>query len=141
MLYVSNTIIYTYIRTSIQYYISNTSVPTLTATNQNFIILSTQRTVLECLPSNRNLSVNWVLYRTDGSRIPIITRGINEEFKRNVQLLPDIEIELPFRHRINITNADVSFHSGVYECSIETLRGDTTFISRNITVNVLPGQL
>lgn len=119
-------------------------VPTLSTNTQTVTVLSTQSTVLECVPSNPKLSIRWVLYQTDGSRIPITFDG-RDLFgqtlnKRNVQLLPSIETRFP-HHNITITSADVSLHSGLYVCSVETPRGDTTVISRNITVNVLPGQL
>lgn len=122
-------------------------MPTLSATNQNVTLLSTQSTVLECLPSNSNLSVRWVLYQTDGSRIPITSAGDTEIIFTNdiiakrtiLPSIQDIETEFPY-HNLTITYADVSFHSGVYVCSIVMPPGDTTVISRNITVNVLPGQ-
>ena len=125
-------------------------MPTLSTATPTVTVLSTQSVVLECIPSNRNLSIQWVLYQTDGSRIPITFDrdlfdqdlfGPSQE-KRNLQLLPDIEIETRFPyHNITITYADVSIHSGVYVCTIDTPRGDPTVISRNITVNVVPGQL
>ena len=116
-----------------------TTVPTLSGTNQNVAVLSTQSISLECLPSNPNFTVQWILHRTDGSRIPLLFGiDISNEFKRNIQLLPDIEANFPY-HQITITNAIVFLHSGVYECRIETPRGDNTVISRNITLNVLPG--
>ena len=115
-------------------------MPTLSTITQTVTVLSTQNAVLECVPSNRDLSIQWVLYQTDGSRIPITfdDRDLFDEVKRNVQLLPHIETRFP-HHNITITYADVSVHSGVYVCSIETPRGDTTVIARNISVNVLPG--
>ena len=119
-------------------------VPTLSTSTQTITVLSTQSTVLECVPSNPELSIQWVLYQTDGSRIPITfdDGGIFDQTlnKRNIQLLPDIETRFP-HHNITLTYADVSVHSGIYVCSINTPRGDTTVISRNITVDVLPGQL
>ena len=111
----------------------------MTINRQNVNVLRTQNTFLECIPSNSNLLIRWVFYRTDGFIVPIVGLFGRDIDKRNIQLLPNIETEPPF-HRINITNADVSLHSGVYECSIVTPPGDSTFISRNITVNVLPGQ-
>ena len=119
-----------------------TIVPTLSTSNETVTVLSTQSTVLECVPSNRDLSIQWVLYRTDGSITPITFGGRNlfNQIKRNVQILPDIETTFPY-HNITITYADVSVHSGVYICTIEAPREDTTVITRNITVNVLPGQL
>ena len=113
-------------------------MPTLSGTNQNVAVLSTQSISLECLPSNPNFTVQWILHRTDGSRIPLLFGIDISEVKRNIQLLLDIEAKFPY-HQITITNAIVSIHSGVYECRIETPRGDNTVISRNITLNVLPG--
>ena len=120
-------------------------MPTLSVTQQNVTVLSSQRTVLECILSNPDLSLQWVLYQNDGTRIPITfdERNFEEFKKRNIKIQSDVlNIELAFPyHNITITNADVSIHSGVYVCSIDTQREDPTFISRNITVNVLPGQL
>ena len=116
-------------------------MPTLSTITQTVTVLSTDSAVLECVPSNRDLSIQWVLYQTDGSRIPITfdNRDIfGQTLKRNVQLLPRIETRFP-HHNITITYADVSIHSGVYVCSIETPHGDDTVIARNISVNVLPG--
>ena len=104
---------------------------------QNVTILSSQSTVLECVPSNRDLSIRWVLHQADGSRVPITFDDIS--VKRNIQLLPNIEIRFPY-HNITIISADVSVHSGVYVCSINSPHGDTTIISRSIEVDVLPGE-
>ena len=104
---------------------------------QNVTVLSSQSTILECVPSNPDLSIQWVLNQADGSRIPI-TSNLFDAVKRNIQQPPNIETRFPF-HNITITSADVSVHSGIYVCSINPPPGDTTVISRNIEVNVLPG--
>jgi len=111
-------------------------VPELSNT-QNVTILSSQSTVLECVPSNRDLSIQWVLHQADGSIVDITFDDIN--VKRNVQQPPNIEIRFPY-HNITIISADVSVHSGVYVCSINSPHGDTTVISRSIEVDVLPGE-
>lgn len=119
-----------------------TLVPTLSAVSQNVTVLSSQSTVLQCMPSNPNLSLRWELYQNDGTKIPITsTLGDIVITKRNIQQPPSLDIVTSFPyHSITIINADVSYHSGVYVCSIETPRGDDTVISRSITVNVLPGK-
>ena len=91
---------------------------------------------MECIPSNPDLSIQWIFYPTDGDGLSIF---IGDSQKRNIQG-PPLFAESPY-HNITINNADVSFHNGVYVCSIETQRGDPTVISHNITVNVLPGHL
>ena len=140
--YVSNNQWVTYI---VIFLYVNFAAPNISTSAQPVEILSSQSTVLECIPSNPELSIRWVLYQTDGSRIPITfdDSGLFDrvpEVKRNVQLLPSIETRFP-HHNITITSADVSLHSGLYVCSIDTPHRDPTVISRNITVDVLPGQL
>ena len=117
-------------------------MPTLSVPNQNVTVLFTQSATLECIPSNPALSIQWVFYQNGGGEgIPITSAGedIINQPRRNVQL-PLIEGVFPY-HNITITFADVSIHNGVYVCSVDTQPEDTTVISRNITVNVLPGQL
>ena len=119
-----------------------TVVPTLSIPNQNVTVLSMQSATLECIPSNPALSIQWVFYQNGiGEGIPITSAGedISGPRKRNVQL-PDVEGVFPY-HNITIIFAYPSIHNGVYVCSVDTEPEDTTVISRNITVNVLPGQL
>ena len=122
-------------------------MPTVSVPYQNVTVLYTQSAILECIPSNPTLSIQWVFYPNDGSgqSIPITpVRCLFEEQKRNVEIPTAsnriAEANFPY-HNITIISADVSIHNGVYVCSIETEPEDTTIISHNITVNVLPGQL
>ena len=118
-----------------------TVVPTLSVPNQKVAVLYTQTTTLKCIPSNPALSIQWVFYRNGGGQgIPVTSDSdLFDQQKSSVQL-PDVERVFPY-HSITITFADVSIHNGVYVCSVDTEPKDTTVISRNMTVNVLPGQL
>ena len=122
-------------------------MPTVSVPYQNVTVLYTQSAILECIPSNPTLSIQWVFYPNDGSGQSILitpVRYLFEEQKRNVEIPTAsnriAEANFPY-HNITIISADVSIHNGVYVCSIETEPEDTTVISHNITVNVLPGQL
>ena len=113
-------------------------MPTLSVPNQNVTVLYTQSMILECIPSNPALSIQWVFYPNDGGQGVLITQDLSQQQKRGVLQLPGVEGTSPY-HNITITSADAFIHNGVYECSVDTQPEDTTVIANNITVNVLPG--
>ena len=114
----------------------------LSVPNQDVTVLYRESMILECIPSNPALPIQWVFYPNDGGQVILITLDSDsfQPRKRGVLQLPGVEGAFPY-HNITITFADVSIHNGVYECSVDTQPEDTTVIASNITVNVLPGQL